>query len=115
MYPGILSRSNTNEQHLVKWHLKWQVSNKWQVRAKNVILTTNNEYLLRSCVRVPIINVFQSIPNCLLQSIDIIINHHVYPLFCVTAIAHNNLSTIHVCRPVRLYVYRSISDIDIGI
>ena len=41
MYPGILSRSNTNEQHLVKWHLKWQVSsNKWQVRAKNVILTT---------------------------------------------------------------------------
>ena len=46
MYPGILSRSNTNEQHLVKWHLKWQVSNKWQVRAKNVILTTNKSIFL---------------------------------------------------------------------
>ena len=58
MYPVILSRSNINEQHLVKWHLKWQVSNKWQVRAKNVILRNKQEYLLRSCVRVPITSCF---------------------------------------------------------
>ena len=62
MYPSILSRSNTNEQHLVKWHLKWQVSsNKWQVRAKNVILTTKQteEYLLRDLACVP--NMFSNL------------------------------------------------------
>ena len=74
MYPVILSRSNINEQHLVKWHLKWQVSNKWQVRAKNVILRNKQEYLLRSCVRVPIMfsNLFPIVYCSLLTSSSII-------------------------------------------